>query len=222
MGAPVAEQEGGALGSGLYSLSELSRYLSVPLIAPAPKVLRWIKDGLTPSAHQRGQPTYGFHDLISLLVVGSLRESGVKLSAVRQAEAYLRDERRIPRPFATEDIYTDGVNVLFNANPSIAGQLTAANRRGQEVWRDALRGLLRQVWYKDGLAIAWDVRDRVRIDPRVQFGEPCVAGTRIPTAQVHALASAGDDEARLAELYEVPVEAVTEAIDFEERVARAA
>ena len=211
------------LGAGLYSLSELSRYLtSRGLPASSSKVLRWIQVGLAVSGHQQGAPTYSFHDLVSLLVVGWLRSQGAKLSAIRAAEGYLRGEQRIERPFALEEIYTDGVNVLYRANPAIAEQLTAANRRGQEVLTRALGETLRGIGYAQGVAVSWDIRPHVRLDPGIQFGAPCLSGTRIPTAQLFALSTAGEDVDSLARLFDVPPGWVREAVDLEEELARAA
>lgn len=79
----AGDSPGARMGTGLYSLAELSRYLrgrSLP--ASPPKVLRWIRAGLAASGHQGGVPTYTFHDLISLLVVGWLRSNGVRLAAM--------------------------------------------------------------------------------------------------------------------------------------------
>jgi uncharacterized protein (DUF433 family) len=212
-----------ALGTGLYSASELSRYLSSRSLAASPQtVANWIRQGLTPSEHLGRTPTYTFHDLISLLVVGWLREKGVKLSAVRQAEAYLRESLGIERPFAREEIYTDGVNVLFEANPLIEDQLTAANLGGQEVMRRALAETLRGVRYENELAIYWDIRPFVRLDPTIQFGAPCVTGTRVPTAQLADFIDAGDEPSRLADLYELPPASVDEALHFERELAKAA
>ena len=207
----AADSPDARMGTGLYSLAELSRYLrgrSLP--ASSPKVLRWIRAGLAASDHQ------------GLLVVGWLRSNGVQLAAIRKAEAYLREERRIARPFATQEIFTDGINVLYRANPSIADQLTAANRRGQEVLLRTLGDTLWGVAYDSGLAVWWDIREHVRLDPAVQFGAPCLAGTRIPTAQLFALQDAGDTREQIAALFAQPRELVDEAIEFEAELARAA
>ena len=211
------------LGAGLYSLSELSGYLTSRGLPASPsKVLRWIQGGLAVSGHQRGAPTYSFHDLVSLLVVGWLRSRGVSLSAIRSAEAYLREAQGFERPFALEEIYTDGVNVLYRASPAIAEQLTAANRRGQEVMTRALGKTLRGMGYTRGLAAFWDIRPHVRLDPCIQFGAPCLAGTRIPTAQLSALSKAGENADVLADLFDVSPGWVKEALDLEEELARAA
>lgn len=210
-----------SLNVGLYSLAELSRYISLPLETRLPTLVRWIRQGLTPSGHQGGRPTYSFHDLVSLLVVGRLRTAGVKLATIREAEAYLRGQIDLPRPFATEQISTDGVNVLFRANPAIRDQLTAANLQGQEVLEKTLGETLRGVHYEDKLAAWWEVRESIRLDPQVQFGSPCIEGTRVSTAQLRRFKDAGDSEERIAALYELPLAAVQQALAFEGELARA-
>ena len=212
-----------ALGAGLYSANELSRYLSSRSLGASPATVgRWIRGGLTPTPHLGKLPTYTFHDLISLLVVGWLRSKGVKLSDVRRAEGYLRTELGFDRPFAREEIYTDGINVLYEANPLIEDQLTAANLEGQEVMRKALEATLSGVRYDNALAVWWDIRPLVRLDPTIQFGAPCIAGTRIPTAQLADFVEAGESIERLASLYELPPVWISEALDFERNLAHAA
>jgi uncharacterized protein (DUF433 family) len=185
-------------------------------------VLRWIRGGLAESEHQGRLPTYTFHDLISLLVVGWLRINGVKLSAIREAEAHLRRELRTPRPFAWEDIFTDGVDVLYRANPTVIDQLTAANRGGQEVMRRALGETLRGVRYENHFAAWWDIHPLVRLHPAIQFGAPCVADTRVLTSHLAELVRHGAAPEYLADAFELPLRAVAAALAFEEDLARAA
>jgi uncharacterized protein (DUF433 family) len=221
MAGAVADDR--TLEEGLYSLREMSRYLSLRLHASPSTLLSWIRSGLAPGGHQQGRPTYGFFDLVSLLVTGWLRSQGVRLSAVRDAEIYLRAHLGLAHPFATEMIFTDGVDVLFKANPAIAEQMTAANRGGQEVWREAIQDALHGVHYgRDQLADWWEPARSIRLTPGLQFGAPCVAGTRVPTAQLAELVAAGEEPDRLARLYDIPERAVAEALAFEERLAHAA
>jgi uncharacterized protein (DUF433 family) len=208
------------IGQGLYSVADLRRLIGISGAAPStPTLMRWISEGLVPSAHQRGRPTYSFHDLISLLVVRWLRGEGVHLREIRHAEEYLRTTEGKPRPFATEALQTDGINVLYRAEPAIREQLTAANRGGQEVLERALGESLRGVEYEDELAAWWRIATDVEVRPEISFGEPCVVGTALRTAQVASLNRAGESPRRIAELYEVPVERVRAALDFEERLA---
>jgi uncharacterized protein (DUF433 family) len=192
------------IGQGLYSVAELRRLLAVNGSSPSsPTVMRWISEGLMPSGHQRGRPSYSFHDLISLLVVRWLRSEGVRLKEIRHAEEHLRTVEGLSRPFATQKIQTDGINVLYRAEPAIREQLTAANRGGQEV----------------ELAAWWQIARNVEVRPEISFGEPCVVGTALRTAQVRSLSLAGESPERISDLYEVPLDRVIAALEFEEQLA---
>jgi uncharacterized protein (DUF433 family) len=104
----------------------------------------------------------------------------------------------------------------------IVDQLTAANLEGQEVMRKTLEATLSGVRYENSLAVWCDIRPFARIDPAIQFGAPCVAGTRIPTTQFAEFVAAGESQNRLANLYELPPAWVYEAVEFERELAKAA
>ena len=208
------------LGLGLYSVADMSRLLGVAgATTSSHKVARWARDGLI--EHRNHRPEYSFLDLISLRVVGWLRAEGVSLSSIRLAEEYLIAREDIDRPLATERIFTDGVNVLYEANPAIEGQITAANRAGQEVLVRTLAGVLRGVEYRDGLAARWQIRHGVIVDPRVQFGDPCVSGRSLRTAQIAGMHSAGESIERIAHFYSLSPSAIEDAISFEAALAAA-
>ena len=59
----------------------------------------------------------------------------------------------------------------------------------------------------------------IAIDPTIRFGEPCIAGTRIPTSIIVARQTAGDSFDSLAKDYGRPTEEIEEAIRYEGRVA---
>jgi uncharacterized protein (DUF433 family) len=59
------------------------------------------------------------------------------------------------------------------------------------------------------------------IDPRVQFGRPCLAGTGIPTEVVVERFNAGESIREIAADYEVDPQLIEEAVRYE-RLPRAA
>jgi uncharacterized protein (DUF433 family) len=62
------------------------------------------------------------------------------------------------------------------------------------------------------------IRARARlvvIDPRVQFGRPCLAGTGVPTAVVIQRFNAGEELSSLADDYGRDVKEFEEAIRYE-------
>jgi uncharacterized protein (DUF433 family) len=207
------------LGQGLYSVADMSRLLAAYGVRANEKTVgTWAQKGLV--QHRRGAPEYSFFDLISMLVVASLRESGVSLQQVRRAEAHLSNELRVERPFATRRIYTDGVDVLYHANPAIAQQLTAANRAGQEVFEPVLRDRLHAVEYQNELAAWWQVAEGIRVDPRIQYGDPCIAGRGLRTSRIGAMVRAGESLTSIAHWYDLSLEDVQRALRFERALTR--
>jgi uncharacterized protein (DUF433 family)/DNA-binding transcriptional MerR regulator len=65
-------------------------------------------------------------------------------------------------------------------------------------------------------------RDRLRIVPARVAGEPHIADTRLTTLSILALARRGMTAIRIAEMYDVPVDAVDDALDLEGQLSDAA
>jgi uncharacterized protein (DUF433 family) len=220
--AAAIEKREHDIGEGLYALAELSRYVAYDRGRADPaRVARWLSRGLNPVAHRPRRPDYSFHDLISLFVVRELVGAGVKLPAIRTAERHLRDRLELARPFASVRLKTDGVNVLYHAAPEVLDQLTAANLAGQEVLEPTIAAALRDVAYEHSVAVRWRPEPTVELDPEIQLGEPCVAGTRIPTAQIVALLARDEEADAVAQMYGIAPAAVRDARRFERRLAEA-
>jgi uncharacterized protein (DUF433 family) len=83
--------------------------------------------------------------------------------------------------------------------------------------RDIIGPYLHRVRYAHGEAAAWSPVDHVVLDPRVQFGEPVVDGTRVLTAIVAEVAERSDVEAAAGRL-DIPVAAARSAVQFERRL----
>jgi len=208
-------------GQGLYGTAELARYVVMYSGGEArmSRVPYWLRNGLSRVQHQRHRPDYGFLELVSLFVVGDLLRAGLKLRQIRTAESYLQKQLGHPRPFATERIYSDGANVFFEAAPSVHDQITAADLEGQEALRGVLKLELKGVGYVDGVASAWRAAPSVVLNPAVQFGEPCIDGTRVQTRQLAKLSALGMAPKALAEDFELPLEEIRAGLKFEDALA---
>lgn len=197
----IKEQRGTELGQGLYSLASLRAYVSLSgEQADGEYVLDWLTKVLNPVGHTRWRPDYSFSDLISLFVVRELRKKGVQPRHIREAEIYLRKKWKTDRPFVSDEIKTDGCGVFIDDELVAGGQIESAERHGQQVMREAIRERLTHVRYDDGIAANWAPMPYVVVDPRVQFGEPVIEGTRIPTESVLAMTSYAGIEAIAAQL----------------------
>jgi uncharacterized protein (DUF433 family) len=222
----MAAAEVQEFGTGIYALTELHGFIAYQRqerLAQS-RVLYWVRHALTQTQHKRRRPDYTFHDLVSLFVVSELVDAGVQPHVVRDAEEHLRTTLGLARPFAAVSLYTDGVDVLYRAAPEMTEQITAANRRGQEVLRPVIQAALRGIKYEAGVASSWDpaVADSeqlVSLDPTIQFGEPCIAGTRIQTATLAREVRAGSPLTVVAASYAVEVDAVRAAVSFEDELA---
>jgi uncharacterized protein (DUF433 family) len=208
----------GDLGAGVYSLADLRLFVA---LYGEPKdgkqAARWLRTVLNPVEHTPWQADYSFSDLVSLFVVRQLRRRGVRPWRITKAEQYLREKWKTDRPFAREDIMTDGYEVFCDDDPA-AGQIEAAVKGGQQTFRQIIEDGLESVYYSDGGAAYWLPAPGIVIDPRVQFGAPVVKGTGVPTDAVAGVAkNLGVD--RAVRRFDLSADLVESAIQFEDRIA---
>lgn len=212
------ESTRGQLGQGIYTLAELQLYLAFygeP--EDGPLALRWLGTVLNPVAHAPRQPDYSFSDLISLFVVRELLRLGVAAREIRTAEQNMRARFGLDRPFVSEEVATDGRTVF--ARSDVAEQLEAAGRSaGQQVDRRVIGPYLSRVQYSHGEASSWSPASGIHLHPAIQFGEPVVAGTRVPTAALADLAEAESVEVA-ADRLGVKLPAAQAAVRFERKLA---
>ena len=208
----------------VYPLCDVARYLGF-----SPQRTRYWLEWIPGRSRAPGVGSaVSFLGLVSMLVMKALREYGVKPRRIRSAERYLV-EHLGEYPLARSTIWTEGEHVLFNRrSPLSTGlpeKLEAADMGGQQAFVQLLKDCSRRIDFdvKDGLARAWFPRERVKLDPRIQFGEPCVAGTRVRTSVLYSMHLAGDSVTTLVRSYGISVDDVAQALDWEKGLlARAA
>lgn len=208
------------LGLGIYSLADLRAYLAYYAddASVGPLALTWLSEALNSvHGHVVRRPDYAFSDLISLFVVRELRRLGVRMNKIRQAEQHMRQTTGLERPFMHREVMTDGRDIwIVGDEPQ---QLEAASGpRGQQASRIALAAYLESVQYTDSIASTWIPAEHVLVDPNVQFGEPVVQGTRVPTAAVAEIAESAGAE-RAASRLGIAAAETAAAISFERKLA---
>ncbi|MYA00888.1 MAG: DUF433 domain-containing protein [Chloroflexi bacterium] len=215
---------------GIYDLPEAARYLSAswqgpPLLAvSSSKMIGWIRKGVASRdlVEIGGRELLiGFEDLISMRVIAALRAANVSWPAVREAERWLRRETGSERPFATETIWTGQRQVFIEWKR----QLVSASTSGQAAFDFLLEFLIpvHGLLFNEEthMAKSWEPSGGVVLEPAVQFGAPCIKGTRIPTRTVAGMIEAGDSPEYVARAFDQPIEAIEEACEWE-RLLRAA
>jgi uncharacterized protein (DUF433 family)/transposase-like protein len=199
-----------------YSLVEAARWLGL-----APNTLRvWLRgqDYPTKTGVRRAkavvQPAsaeplgLSFWNLVEASVLATIRkEHEISLQKVRRALDYVGKELGKLRPLIEQDFSTDGVGLFIDQY----GKLIDASKQGQLAMREILEaGLTRIERDEAGLAarlFPWrrDPREPriVVVDPRIAFGQPTLADTRVPVEAVFDRFRAGDTIDHLARDYRV-------------------
>lgn len=162
-----------------------------------------------------------FEDLIRLRMISFLRARGYSYAHITQAEDFVRRELHVPQPFVSERFWLGGPilmefeDVLVSVSPG---------REWQTAFRDLREFMLpveHGLSFSGGVASLWRPFDRVVIDPGLQFGSPCIEGTRVETEALWSFYQAGDSAESLARLYGLNIEQVRAALGWEERLAAA-
>lgn len=200
-----------------YTLPEAARWLGL-----VPNTLRvWLRgqDYRTKTGKRRAQPVVhpasteplglSFWNLVECSVLATIRKQHeVSLQKVRRALAYVGKELGKQRPLIEQDFSTDGVGLFVEHY----GNLIDASQQGQTAMRQILEAGLTRIERDDaGLAVRlfpWRTKDPnelrvVAVDPRIAFGQPVLASTRVPVEVVFDRFRAGDTIAHLAEDYRV-------------------
>ncbi len=211
---------------GIYASPTAARYLLAARAADraypvtSRHLIRWIRKGLAHpdlSDVPGRDLTIAFQDLVSMRVIAALRAAGVSWPRIHTAETWLRRHTGCQRPFATEQLWTDQSDVLAG----FGERLIAASQHGQ-LAMSILKAYLIPVsglQFQDQVASKWSPQPGVMLDPSVQFGEPCIQDTRIPTRAVWSLIRGGDPPGLVARSYDITTQDLTAALRWENTIA---
>lgn len=213
--------------AGIYTAPEAAGIISVTMPGAesinidAGKVRRWIRTGVADPGW-RGAPAgnvlIDFEDLVSMRVIAALRAAGVTWPAIREAEEWLRDHTGALKPFATATLWHGAGDVYSEW----ADRLIAASRQGQAAF-EMLRAYIIPVHglvFDDETERAkwWQPQEEIRLNPKIQFGSPCIAGTRVPTSAVYGSVAGGDSVESMPDDYGITMKQVEAALDWESRI----
>lgn len=218
-----------------YSIQEVARLVRIPQAT----VRSWVLGRRYPTAEDRrklfepvvriadpASRSLSFRNLIELHVLSAIRrDHGVRLKEVRKAVDYLRRKFKSRHPLADVEMQTDGTNLFVER----CGELVDVSDQGQMAMKACLISHLNRIERDDrGAAIRLfpfttsreePGRRTVVIDPRLQFGRPCLAGTGMPTALIAERHQAGDSIRDIAADCGLEADAIEEAIRYESRAA---
>lgn len=228
------QNDANLLGTGLYTVPEASRLINVP----SARIRRWLG-----GYHHRngGVPTWspplwepqiprlgkeielGFRDLLELRCVDALVETGISLHAIRLISARARELIRDGHPLSNSRFKTDGRTVFLQVGRETGEPVLLDLLKGQYAFNRIIDPSLRDLQFgADGGAVRWWPLSRekgVMLDPQHSFGQPVVADGLVPTRTLADAVTAEGSAEKVASLYEVSVQAVRNALRFEQRLA---
>lgn len=203
----------------LYPFAEAARIVQ----APASTLRTWFPQGSISSLN--------FLQLVEAYTIQTLRSRHqLPMRAIKKALHYLKKETDAPYPLAMAEFgfETDGSELFITH----LGSLVSATAQGQVAMREILKAFLQRVEHdKEGLATRFypftrdfrtDSPQLIVVDPRFNFGRPCVARRSISTAIIARRYKAGESTKELADDYNCTRDEIDEAIRAELELAHVA
>jgi uncharacterized protein (DUF433 family) len=172
-----------------------------------------------------------FLQLVEAYTIQTLRSRHqLPMRAIKSALYYLRKETGADHPLALAHLgfETDGCELFITH----LGQLVSATAHGQIAMGQILKAFLQRVDHdKEGLATRFypftrdfrtDGPKLIVVDPRFNFGRPCLARRSISTTIIARRYKAGESGEELADDYKCTRDEIDEAIRTELELACAA
>ena len=230
----MATQQRLVTSRGAYSFREATFYVRATLREQPefPKIVTqhlrwWARKGFAGATADDGESSefVNFLELVSFRRIAMLRSHGVTSKAIKAAHESLQDRFGWMYPFAMQPLWVarPDIFVLLSDSPvAVSLKFQAAFNFTWEYLEPIGNDLHGLTFNKNEEAISWEPHSDILLDPYVQFGEPCIKGTRIPTETLWALHKGGDSLKTLAYMYGMPQSRVEAAIGWEEKVANVA
>jgi len=148
-----------------------------------------------------------FVTLAEAYVVRAFRRAEVSMPEIRKAVRVLRNEMGVDFALASQQLKAHGGLVLWDAVGQASGPRAGSISRvvnGQGVFLEVVADALKNITYDSHFAerIALVVAGtRVIVDPRLNFGQPTIDGTRVRVEDVLSRLHAGEDRFAVAADY---------------------
>jgi uncharacterized protein (DUF433 family) len=174
-----------------------------------------------------GGVTIPFIGLAEGMVLAAFRETGLPLQRIRPALDRLRTEHELQHALASQSLYSDGANVLYDyarAHDDKALRLLTVVSSGQRVFHEVIDRYLSRITYgPDGFAsqliLPITEQELLVVDPERAFGQPIFMHGGARLTDVRDRVRAGEPESDVATDYGVPLDEVRAALAETARAA---
>lgn len=216
---------------GTYSIPSATLYVLATitngsrLSLSARHLYHWTKQGLAGGyligIHNK-HLYINFRDLISLRAIAAMRANGMSHRQIIIAEQVLKKHYGHDYPFATMEFWTlPPKDILIREG----GTLLSASRHLQaamEFFEEYMRPSHNLTFDLFSISASWRPYNNVLLDPQIQYGEPCIEGTRVPTQVLYSLYKAGDNIDKLSYFYGIKPTRIKDAITWENHIQEVA
>ena len=220
------------VNTGIYTLAQAAALTGVS----RSRIRRWLRGYRLPKRGRNYRPLWqgqlepienklalGFLDLIEIKFVEAFLERGVSWDMIHKA----RDKAAAlfpgeSHPFCTRRFMTDGRDVFVQVLNEAGQPNLLELGHSQQVFSYVIDPFLKELDFGNGdLLERWwpgGREHRVALDPKRNFGLPSLFDHGIPTS-VLARSARRNSVADVARWYDIDVDAVNEAVEFERRLA---
>jgi uncharacterized protein (DUF433 family)/DNA-binding transcriptional MerR regulator len=225
------------IGVGVYSVPEASRLTGIP---PA-RIRRWLRgyEFNNRGTHRRSAPVWraqlapvdetmalGFLDLMEIRFVDGFLKAGLSLAKIRAAAKVATELVGRNHPFSTQKFKTDGKRIFAELQHRESGDKAMLDLERSQfgIYEFIVPSLMKGIEFDEqGQAARWhplaSEAPLVVVDPERQFGQPVIETAGVQTsAIVDAWKAEGSVDA-VARWFEIPCNAVEQAITFEFKLA---
>jgi len=199
------------IGEGIYSIRDIANILSLPYH----KVIR-VMNGFWReySFGEKRDRAVNFWTLIEFYTYYKLRELGVRPYTIKKAHTAIAKHLHTPYPFAQNIIHTDGKSVWYD----LLEVLINADGTNQINIAPIIKPFLDRVEFNSN-----NVAERyyplkgstnIVVDPKYQFGQPVIAGTRLKAELINDYVKAGENISFICKIYNLNDQQVKDAVTY--------
>jgi len=215
------------LGSGIYTIPDISRLLSIPQT----KVRRYLNDYWDDRLGKKlFNETYSwsagdnikavnFYALIELYTFFHLQEVGVSTRQILKSRTSIAKDLKIPYPFASAKLLSDGKRIWYEFKDSIVN----ADGSKQTDFVEFIRKFANKIEFNSNKIAEkfWPAgkKSDVVVNPHHQFGQPILNGTNINAEVIFSMYESGEPVEALGILYDLTPKQVDDAISFYKKSA---
>lgn len=173
-----------------------------------------------------------FITLAEGMVLAAIRKTGVPMQRIRPALLALQDHLGIEHALASQRLYSDGADVLFDfaqqsneaAEATTAARDLVVLRNGQRVFTETVSDYLQRIDYGDDgyarlLHLPGYQHRQVVVDPERSFGQPVFVSGGAKVSDVIDRFQAGESLPDLSEDFGVPIDDLEDALRVASRRA---